>query len=82
MERFLTIRETASTLGLSVDAVRKRIERGQLPYRKYGKRVLIPADERHDLMKRLPGVRGEDIAAIQQEGSKCKKSIAHPTSRN
>ena len=62
MENYLTIPETAETLGLSVLAVRKLVERRKLPFRKLGKRVLVPQQELIKFMHTLPGVSLETAA--------------------
>jgi len=65
MTRYLTIPEVALTLGLKEKALRQRILRGQLPYRKLGSRVLIPVDELEQVLAALPGKTATEIVAEQ-----------------
>ena len=51
----LTVPEVAARLGISERAVRQRIYRGQLPHRRWGRRVIIPLDELEEFIKNLPG---------------------------
>jgi excisionase family DNA binding protein len=67
-QRYLTISEVAMPLGLTEKAVRKRIERGQLPYRKMGRRILIPADELDQFLAALPGRTAERAVNAVEEG--------------
>jgi excisionase family DNA binding protein len=65
MKRYLTIPEVALPLGLTEKALRQRILRGQLPYRKLGTRVLIPVDELEQVLAALPGKTANEIVAEQ-----------------
>jgi excisionase family DNA binding protein len=67
MKQYLTIAEAASPLGLTEKAVRQKIFRGQLPYRKLGRRVLIPADELEQFLAALPGKTVEEVIAAAEE---------------
>ncbi len=60
MKKYLTIPEVAPPLGMSEKALRKRIERGQIPYRKLGRRVLIPLQELEEFLAALPGKTAEE----------------------
>ncbi len=55
MQKYLTIPEAAPPLGMTEKALRKRIERGQIPYRKFGGRILIPLQELEEFLEALPG---------------------------
>jgi excisionase family DNA binding protein len=68
LKKYLTIAEAAAPLGLSEKALRQRIFRGQLPYRKLGKRVLIPVDELAKFLTALPGKTAEEAVAAVEEG--------------
>lgn len=68
MQKFLTIAEAASPLGLTEKALRQRSFRGQMPYRKLGRRVLIPADELEKFLKSLPGTTAAEAVAAVEEG--------------
>jgi excisionase family DNA binding protein len=51
-ERSVSLREAASRLGISVEAVRKRIEKGQLPFTRESaghRRYLVPESALNDL---------------------------------
>jgi excisionase family DNA binding protein len=63
MKKYLTIAEAALPLGLTEKAVRQWILRGQLPYRKLGQRLLIPADELEQVLAALPGKTADEIVA-------------------
>ena len=68
MKKYLTISEATEPLGLTEKAVRQRIARGQLPYRKLGRRVLIPADELERFLAALPGKTAAEAVAAVEEG--------------
>jgi len=68
VKKYLTISEAAEPLGLSVKALRQRIFRGQIPYRKLGRRVLIPADELEKFLTALPGKTADEAVAAVEEG--------------
>ena len=59
MKKFLTVKELAVFLGSTERAVWQRIYRGQLPCRRWGKRVLIPIDELEKFLEALPGHTAE-----------------------
>jgi excisionase family DNA binding protein len=63
MQRYLTIAEAASPLGLTAKALRLRLLRGQIPYRKLGARVLISAAELERFLAALPGQTVEEAVA-------------------
>lgn len=64
--KLLTVEQTAVELGLTPKAVRQRIARGHLPFRKLGKRVLIPAVELEKFLAALPGrTANEAVAAVE-----------------
>lgn len=66
--RHLTLEETAKLMGSTVKALRNRIARGHLPYRKLGRRVLIPADELEKFFATLPGRSAAEALATVEEG--------------
>ncbi len=67
MKKYLTIPEAAPPLGMTEKALRKRIERGQIPYRKLGRRILIPIQELDEFLIALPGQTAEAaIAAVEE----------------
>jgi DNA-binding Lrp family transcriptional regulator len=60
--RRVTTREAAEALGISVEAVRKRIERDQLEYERVDNRVYVYLDE--DQTESGPDVEGEGAGAL------------------
>lgn len=52
--KLLTIRQAAEWLGISYAALRNRIYRGQVPYRKWGGRVYLTKEDLEDF---LAGIR-------------------------
>jgi excisionase family DNA binding protein len=66
-KRFFDVGETAQILGITQSAVRKRIARGELPYRRWGKRVLIPATDLEVFIEGLPGRNAAEALVAAQE---------------
>ena len=60
--RRVTTREAAEALGISVEAVRKRIERDQLEHERVDNRVYVYLDE--DRTESGPDVEGEGAGAL------------------
>ena len=60
--RRVTTREAAEALGISVEAVRKRIERDQLAHERVDNRVYVYLDE--DRTESGPDVEGEGAGAL------------------
>lgn len=56
--RKVDVREAAELLGTSVDAVRKRVQRGSLPHEKEDGRVYVWLDDDQDTGKPKPEVEG------------------------
>lgn len=48
MTRRVTVQDAAANLGLTVDAIRKRVERGTIPYERAEGRVWVLLDEQQD----------------------------------
>ncbi len=65
--KHLTVEQTAEELGLTVKAVRQRIARGHLPFRKLGKRLLIPVSELEIFLATLPGRTAKEAVAAVEE---------------
>jgi excisionase family DNA binding protein len=60
----VTVDEAARHLGLTVDAIRKRVQRGQIAYEKdQGGRVRIILDEGETLQDESPDTTGQDAGA-------------------
>jgi excisionase family DNA binding protein len=66
--KFLKVPEAAKLLGISERAAWKRLYRGELPYRRWGKRVLIPVGELETFMASLPGKSAHEAIATLKEG--------------
>jgi excisionase family DNA binding protein len=69
VKKYLTIAEAAPPSGMTEKAFRHRLARGQLPYRKLGRRILIPADELEKFLAALPGRTAEEAVNAVEEGS-------------
>jgi hypothetical protein len=54
--QILDVAGAAQLLGVSEKAIRARVARGLLPYRRWGGRVVFLADELAEYLRRLPGV--------------------------
>jgi len=67
-DRLLDVPETATILGRSENAVRRMVERRQIPYRKSGRRVLFLESELQAFMEALPGLSIEDLREREQAG--------------
>lgn len=65
--RFLTVPEAAEKLGMTARAVWQRLYRGQIPHRRWGRKVLISAQELERFLDRLPGKTAEEAAAAVEE---------------
>jgi excisionase family DNA binding protein len=64
MERkYLSIPEVAEILGISSSAAWQRLYRGQLPYRRWGKRVLVPLADLERFLAGLPGRSPQEAVA-------------------
>ena len=64
---YLSIPEAASRLGISVRAAYLRVARGQLPYKKWGGRILVSVAELEKFLAALPGRTAEEaVAAIEE----------------
>ena len=58
--RNLSVAQVAERLGISERAVRQRIYRGQLPYKRWGRRVIVPLDELEAFLRALPGCSAQE----------------------
>jgi len=50
-KQFYTVTELAVILGLTEPSIRARLQRGEIPYEKLGKRVLIRKDVLENLIR-------------------------------
>ena len=60
-DKYLNIDEAATLTGSTPDALYRKVERGQIPYRKWGRRVLFKQTELLEFLDGLPGMRPDDI---------------------
>lgn len=60
MKKYLTVPEAAVRLGISERAAWQHMYRGQLPHRRWGRRVIVPLDELETFLKQLPGCSIEE----------------------
>ena len=65
-KQFLKVSEAAELLGITQKAARHRIARGELPYRRWGKRLIIPLKELEAFLQQLPG-QGTQEALVRVE---------------
>ncbi len=56
----LTVAEAAERLGITERAVRQRINRKQLPFRRMNRRVFVPEDDLNRFLEALPGCSVEE----------------------
>jgi excisionase family DNA binding protein len=67
-DRLLDVQETAAMLGRSENAVRRMVERRQIPYRKNGRRVLFLESELSEFIEDLPGLSLADVRERARAG--------------
>ena len=60
-DEYVNLKEAAALSGLTTDALYRKIARRQLPYRKFGRRVLFKKSELLAFLDNLPGPRVEDV---------------------
>lgn len=57
----LSIAQCARLLGLTEKAVRRRIARRHLPFRRFGRRIIVLRSELLAYLDQLPGCRPSDL---------------------
>jgi excisionase family DNA binding protein len=67
--KYLKVPEAATMLGISEKAAWQRLYRGELPHRRWGRRVLIPMDELEKFLAALPGTTAEEAVATLEGSS-------------
>ncbi len=67
-DRLLDVPDTAAMLGRSENAIRRMVERRQIPYRKSGRRVLFLESELKAFIEALPGLPLEDLREREKAG--------------
>ncbi len=81
MTKYRSVAETAPSLGLTEKALRQRIFRGQVPYKKLGRRILIPTQELDEFLMALPGQTAEEAVAAVEERTGQKPCSIRRTNR-
>ena len=61
MQAYLTTEEVAILLGRTPKAIRRLVERGQLPHRKLGRTVIFLRAELDEFIEALPGLLPTDV---------------------
>jgi len=61
MKTYMNTDEVAMFLGRSPKAICKLVERGQLPHRRLGRRVIFVRPELEQFIQTLPGMDIQDI---------------------
>jgi excisionase family DNA binding protein len=56
MQEYLTVTEAAELTSRTPKALRKMVERRQIPFRKHGKRIILIRSELIEFFDKLPGV--------------------------
>ena len=59
----LTVSMAAAKSNMTEKALRQRIHRGQVPFRRWGRRILISAEEFDQFLTHLPGQTIEEARA-------------------
>jgi excisionase family DNA binding protein len=67
MTKYITVEEAAPTLGLTQKALRQRIFRGQFPYKKLGRRVLISTAELEKFLDAIPEQTAQQAVETVEE---------------
>ena len=69
MKKTLTVPEAATELGISERACWQRIYRKQIPFRRWGRKILISKAELDRFLLALPGVSADEaVAKIHESG--------------
>jgi len=63
-KRFLTTREAAQLLGITQQALRIRVCRREIPFRKWGRRTIFITREVENFIDRLPGLRASEMRRL------------------
>jgi hypothetical protein len=67
MKKYLTVPETAAETGKTERAVWHDIYRGKVPYRRWGRKILVPRAELEEFLNNLPGVSAEEAVTRAEE---------------
>ena len=69
-KKYMTVAELADTYGWTEKSIWQRIYRGQMPHRRWGRRVLIPVAELEQFLAALPGRTAEEAALQLDDGQR------------
>ena len=69
MKKYMTVAKLAERWDTKEKAIRHRIARGQIPFKRLGRRILIPVDELERFESLLTGRNAaEAVAAVAEIG--------------
>lgn len=74
MKKLLTIAQVSTLLGMSPKSIRQRVYRRQIPFRRWGSRILFLEDEVAEFIQSLPGI-GPDEAERRVDGYGAQGSV-------
>jgi excisionase family DNA binding protein len=60
-QKYIGVEEAAAMTGMTQAALYRKVARGQIPYRKWGRRVLFKRSELVEFIDALPGMRTEEV---------------------
>ncbi len=63
MKKTLSVPEAAALLGITERACWQRVYRNQIPYRRWGRKVLIPVVDLEKFLEALPGPNAAQASA-------------------
>ena len=62
----LDLRGAACLLGMTEKGLRRQVERGRVPYRRLGRKLIFVRSEIESWFQRLPGLTLEEVDAIRE----------------
>ena len=69
MKKTLSVPEAAAELGISERACWQRIYRKQIPFRRWGRKILIPREDLDQFLVGLPGASASEAVEKASEAS-------------
>jgi len=73
-QEYLSVVQGAAHIGMKEKAFRKWLERGKIPYRKLGHRVLIPRADLEEFLAGLPGKTAKEALTAVGEGDQVERA--------
>jgi excisionase family DNA binding protein len=70
MTKYLKVPEAAKLLGISDKATWQRLYRGEIPHRRWGRRILIPLEELEKFLAALPAARRSAVNPKDPQGAR------------